>query len=98
MNGGAPSDACGGVGLIYYVQGLSGVMLSGSPKSGYELYALFDDGTAGSNACRTSTYGDPTVQYDKFADRWVFTEFAWISASGPYFQVNVVFSPLSDLT
>ena len=35
-------------------------------------------------------YGDPTVQYDKFADRWIFTEFAWTSASVPYFQVNFV--------
>jgi hypothetical protein len=65
-------------------------MLSGYPKNGYELYASFNDGTDGATACRTSTYGDPVVQYDKLASRWIFTEFAWLSANantGPYFQV-----------
>ena len=100
VNGGAPSDSCGANGLTYYIQVVNdqyaifnkatGTMLSGYPKPGYALYSSFNDGSAGSTACRTSTNGDPTVQYDKFADRWVFTEFAWTSAnsnSGPYYQV-----------
>lgn len=97
---GAPSDSCGTAGLNHYIQVVNdkyaifnkatGAMLSGYPKNGYQLYASFNDGTAGSDACRTSTHGDPTIQYDEFADRWVFTEFAWTSANdntGPYFQV-----------
>ncbi len=99
INGGAPSDACGAVGPNNYVQAVndqyaifdkSGNMLAGYPKDGSALYASFNDGTAGATACRTATNGDPVVQYDKLANRWIFTEFAWLSAnsdSGPFYQV-----------
>mmetsp|Transcript_14373 Transcript_14373/g.15031 ORF Transcript_14373/g.15031 Transcript_14373/m.15031 type:complete len:1153 (+) Transcript_14373:2-3460(+) len=107
VNGGAPSDSCMTVGPSHFVQVVNdkyaifdkttGNMLSGYPKPGYQLYSSFNDGTNGALACRTSTQGDPTVQYDKFANRWVFSEFAWTSDSGPYYQCFAV-SKTSDPT
>lgn len=100
VNGKSPSDANLAVGPDHVVQvandqyaifDKAGNLFPGYPKAGTELYALFNDGTVGATACRTSTFGDPVVQYDKLADRWVLTEFAWLDAdfgTGPYFQVS----------
>jgi hypothetical protein len=99
VNGLAPSDANLAVGPNYVVQvandqytifDKTGNMLAGYPKAGFELYALFNDGTDGATACRTSTKGNPVVQYDKLSDRWIFTELAYLDVNfgtGPYFQV-----------
>lgn len=90
-------DSCGAAGPSHYVQTVNdryaaydkytGDMLEGYPKYGYELYSQFDDGSEGSNACRTSTFGDNTVLWDRNAERWVFSEFAWLNDAGPYYQV-----------
>jgi hypothetical protein len=106
VGGGAPSDACGAVGPSHYFQVVNnryaiysktGTLLSG-PNSGNSMFAAFSGSTAGAVACRTATNGDPTVQYDKMAQRWIFTEFAWTAANdatGPYFQCVAV-SKTSD--
>lgn len=62
------------------------------------MFSAFAGEGDGPTACRTATHGDPTVQYDRMADRWVFTEFAWTAANdatGPYFQCLAV-SQTSD--
>lgn len=100
-SGSAPGDPCGTAGLTHYVQVVNdryaiflkstGQMLSGYTKLGRDLYASFNDGTAASDACRLSTRGDPVIQYDEFADRWIFSEFAFQSSSAaPWFQVTLL--------
>jgi hypothetical protein len=74
----------------YAIFDKSGNLLPGYPKPGFSLYSAFNDGSPGALACRTSTKGNPMVQYDKLADRWIFTEYAWLDSNfftGPYFQV-----------
>ncbi|MDQ4121472.1 MAG: hypothetical protein M3209_08510 [Acidobacteriota bacterium] len=42
------------------------------------------------NACETTNRGDPVLQYDRFADRWVLSQFAFSSNKGPFFQCIAV--------
>lgn len=94
---GSPSDSCGAVGPSHYVQTVNdriavfdkstGQMLDGYPKPGYDLYSQFPGTSEAAEACRTATWGDNTVQWDRNAERWVFSEFAWIDDYGPYYQV-----------
>lgn len=94
----SPSDSCGAAGPSNYVQVVNdryaifdkftGEMLTS--QNGKQLYATFDDGTEGSDSCRTACRGDPTVAWDQHAERWVFSEFAWVNDDGPYFQCFAV--------
>jgi hypothetical protein len=105
---GAPSDACGAAGPSHYVQTVNdryavfdkytGQMLHGFPKPGYSLYANISDSTySGAEACRSYTNGDTTVLWDQLAERWVFSEFAWIDFStGPFFQVVFIVKTCSS--
>lgn len=95
----APPDTNGAVGATQYVQWVneayavfdktSGTMLPGFPKNGNTLWAGFG------GQCETSNDGDPIVQYDKAANRWVMTQFA--VTSQPYLQCVAV-STTSDAT
>ena len=100
-NNGAPSDANGAVGATQFVQWVNtrlaiyskstGTLQLG-PVAGNTLFAGFI-GSAGADACRLSNNGDPLVQYDKLANRWVLSQFAWASANqntGPYYQCIAV--------
>jgi hypothetical protein len=42
------------------------------------------------NACETTNRGDPTLQYDRLADRWILSQFAFSSNSGPFLQCIAV--------
>jgi hypothetical protein len=94
----APPDTNGVVGATQYVQWVNlefavfdkttGALVSG-PTSGNALWAGFG------GACQNDNDGDPIVQYDKIANRWVFTQFA-VSAA-PYTQCVAV-STTSDAT
>src|SRR6266508_1716854 len=74
----APPDTNGAVGATQYVQWVNesfavfdkstGALVSGFPKSGNTLWSGFGGG------CQTNNDGDPIVQYDKLASRWVFTQ------------------------
>ena len=75
----APSDSNGAVGKTQFVEWVNtsfavfdkttGVVLMG-PTAGKTLWQGFGGG------CETNNDGDPIVQYDQAADRWVLTQFS----------------------
>src|SRR5690349_174219 len=96
----APPDTTGDVGPNHYVQwvnlryavytltrdasnNITGFnLVSGFPKQGNTLWSGFG------GRCQTDNDGDPIVQYDQLADRWILTQFA-VSAT-PYTQCVAV--------
>ena len=96
----APPDTTGDLGPSHYVQwvnlryaiynvtrdasnNISGFSLvPGFPKNGNTLFQGFG------GRCESDNDGDPIVQYDQFADRWILTQFA--VASTPYTQCVAV--------
>jgi hypothetical protein len=95
----APPDTNGAVGATQYVQWVNesfavfdkttGAIASGFPKAGNSLWSGFGGG------CETNNDGDPVVQYDKAANRWVMTQFS--VSTTPYLQCVAV-SQTSDAT
>jgi hypothetical protein len=95
----APPDTEGVVGATQYVQWVNsafavydkttGAIASGFPKAGNTLWSGFGGG------CQTNNDGDPIVQYDKAAGRWVFTQFS--VSTTPFLQCVAV-STTSDAT
>ncbi len=94
----APPDTNGTVGATQYVQWVNesfavfdkatGSVLMG-PTAGNALWQGFGGG------CQTNNDGDPIVQYDKAASRWVFTQFS--VSTTPFLQCVAV-STTSDAT
>ena len=94
----APPDTNGAVGATQYVQWVNesfavfnkstGALVFG-PAAGNTLWAGFGGG------CETNNDGDPIVQYDKLANRWVFTQFS--VSTTPFLQCVAV-STTSDAT
>jgi hypothetical protein len=94
----APPDTNGAVGATQYVQWVNesfavfnkstGALLFG-PTAGNTLWAGFGGG------CQTNNDGDPIVQYDKAANRWIMTQFS--VSTTPYLQCVAV-STTSDAT
>jgi hypothetical protein len=94
----APPDTNGAVGAAQYVQWVNesfavfdkatGALLYG-PVAGKTLWSGFGGG------CETNNDGDPIVQYDKAAGRWIFTQFS--VSTTPYRQCVAV-STTSDAT
>jgi len=94
----APPDTVGAVGATQYVQWVNdnfavfnkstGALVMG-PKPGNSLWVGFGGG------CETNNDGDPIVQYDKLAGRWVMTQFS--VSTTPYLQCVAV-SQTSDAT
>ncbi|MCA1631316.1 MAG: hypothetical protein LC774_13435 [Acidobacteria bacterium] len=96
----APPDTTGDLGPNHYVQwvnlrysvytltrdagnNITGFnLVGGFPKNGNIIWQGFG------GQCETSNDGDPIVQYDQFADRWVLTQFA--VSSTPYLQCVAV--------
>lgn len=96
----APPDTTGDVGPNHYVQWvnlryaiytltrdasnqITGFnLVSGFPKNGNTIWQGFG------GRCQSDNDGDPIVQYDQLADRWVLTQFA-VSAT-PYTQCVAV--------
>lgn len=97
----APPDTTGAVGATQYVQWVNvdiavfdkatGTLATGFPKPGNSLFA----GMGG--PCETSNDGDPIVQYDKAAQRWVLSQFAVPGGSAGHWQCVAV-SQTSDAT
>jgi hypothetical protein len=96
----APPDPNGAVGDTQYVQWVNnrlaiynksdGALLLG-PVAGNLLFAGMTG--PGGLACANSNFGDPMVQYDKLAKRWILTQFGWDpanTATGPYYQCIAV--------
>ena len=96
----APPDTNGAVGATQYVQWVNesfavfdkatGAIAAGFPKTGNTLWTGFPGN------CGTRNDGDPIVQYDKSANRWVLTQFS-VPSGGPYEQCVAV-STTSDAT
>ena len=94
----APPDTNGAVGSTQYVQWVNesfavfdkttGALVHG-PVAGNTLWTGFGGG------CETNNDGDPIVQYDKAANRWVMTQFSVTTT--PYLQCVAV-STTSDAT
>ncbi len=93
----APPDTNGAVGATQYVQWVNtafavfdktGGLVYG-PAAGNTLWTGFGGG------CETNNDGDPIVQYDKAADRWIMTQFS--VSTTPYLQCVAV-SMTSDAT
>jgi len=99
-NGLVPPDPNGDVGPNHYVQMVntrfviyskSGVLLSG-PTNINQLFV----GLAGSQ-CATRNDGDPIVVYDRFADRWLLSQFA-VPGGPSGFHLCVAISQTPDPT
>jgi len=94
----APPDTNGAIGATQYVQWVNlefavfdkttGAIVAG-PTFGNALWAGFG------GSCQTNNSGDPIVQYDKMANRWIMTQFAVNAA--PFLQCVAV-STTSDAT
>jgi hypothetical protein len=95
----APPDTTGDLGLNHYVQWVNlryavyNVTRSGGTITGFSLAPGFPkngnvvwQGFGG--PCEKFNDGDPIVQYDQLADRWILTQFA-VSAA-PYMQCVAV--------
>jgi len=95
----APPDTNGAVGATQYVQWVNtyfavfnkttGAIAPGFPKAGNSIWAGFGGG------CQANNDGDPIVQYDKLANRWILTQFS--VSTLPYLQCVAV-SDTSDAT
>jgi hypothetical protein len=96
----APPDTTGAVGATQYVQWVnvsfavfdkaSGALVLG-PVPGNTLFQSLG------GPCATRNDGDPIVQYDKAAGRWVLSQFAVPGGSAGYWQCVAV-SKTSDAT
>lgn len=92
----APPDTTGEAGLTQYVQWVNASFAVFDKATGTKLY-----GPAGGNTiwsgfggdCASHNDGDPIVQYDQLADRWVMTQFSL--GAGNYLQCVAV-SQTSD--
>jgi hypothetical protein len=88
----APPDTNGVVGATQYVQWVNesfavfdkatGAIATGFPKRGNAVWAGFGGG------CQTNNDGDPIVQYDKAAHRWILTQFS--VSTTPFLQCVAV--------
>jgi hypothetical protein len=95
----APPDTNGVVGSTQYVQWVNesfavfnkttGAIAAGFPKNGNSIWAGFGGG------CETNNDGDPVVQYDKAANRWILTQFS--VSTTPFLQCVAV-STTADAT
>src|SRR5512140_125965 len=95
----APPDTNGAVGATQYVQWVNesfavftkstGAIAAGFPKAGNAVWSGFGGG------CQNNNDGDPIVQYDKLANRWILTQFS--VSTTPYLQCMAV-STTSDAT
>ncbi len=95
----APPDTNGAVGDSQYVQWVNvslavfdkatGHIAAGFPKAGNAVWAGFGGG------CESNNDGDPIVQFDKVAHRWILTQFS--VSTTPYLQCVAV-STTADAT
>ncbi len=106
----SPSDPNGDIGMTQYVQAVNLRLSVFSRAAPHTTLALvtngqFWNGLGGPDAgglCATNPSGDPSVQYDRLADRWVYSEFAFASdgSSNPVapFVMCVAVSSTADAT
>ena len=96
-----PPDTSGAVGATQYVQWVNTSFAvfdksTGHPVLGPEPGNTIWSGFGG--ACETHNDGDPIVQYDKAANRWVLTQFALKDAQDRAFLQCIAVSETPDAT
>ena len=104
-DGVAPSDVNGDVGPNHYVQGVNstdgGTKFAVYNKSGGLLFKDSLSKLWASGPCRYKGQGDPVIQYDAMAGRWLLTQFAFRSTERgvkPPFYECIALSNTSDVT
>ncbi len=97
-----PSDVNGDVGPNHYVQGINaskGTTLGVFDKSGTLIQKLGLQSLWNRGPCRNQAQGDPVIQYDAMAGRWLFTQFAFTDTERgprpPFFEC-IALSNTSD--
>jgi hypothetical protein len=94
----APPDTNGAVGPNHFVQ-IVNISLAVFSKTGTLLYGPAANNTVWSGfggGCEFNNDGDPVVQYDKIADRWVIMQ---LSVTAPYpYEICVAVSTSPDPT
>ena len=80
---GSPPDTNGDVGPTYYIQSVNtsvGIYRKsdGFREAAFTFDTLMSQGNFG-NLCDTNNFGDPVVLYDTFEDRWILTDFAFLT-------------------
>jgi hypothetical protein len=94
----APPDTNGAVGATQFVQWVNESFAVFDKATGAKVYGPAAGNTLWSGfggGCQTNNDGDPIVQYDKAAQRWIFTQFS--VSTTPYLQCVAV-STTSDAT
>lgn len=86
---GWPPDTNGDVGPNHYIQTVNTSIGIYNKSTGAEMaFFTFNDFFQGTKTpCDNDNDGDPVVVYDRFADRWIITDF---SVAGPYFECIAV--------
>jgi hypothetical protein len=96
---GAPPDTVGAVGETQFVQWVNSSFAIFDKATGKIVFGPVPGNTLWKGfkgACANSNDGDPIVQYDKVANRWVMAQFS-VSDSSGFFQCVAV-STTSDAT
>lgn len=80
---GSPPDTNGDVGPTYYIQTVNtSIGIFRKSDGGLQTALTFDtfmsQGSFG-NLCDTNNFGDPVVLYDTFEDRWIISDFAFLT-------------------
>ncbi|HEY0321747.1 MAG TPA: carboxypeptidase regulatory-like domain-containing protein [Pyrinomonadaceae bacterium] len=78
---GHPPDTVGDVGPNHYIQAINtsiGIYnkSTGARVAAFTYDTFMSQGNFG-NVCDTDNFGDPTVLYDTFEDRWIISDFAF---------------------
>ena len=86
-----PPDTNGDVGPDYYIQTVNVSFTIYDKLSGNEIvHKSFNELFSGSpSPCSYLNSGDPVVVYDRFADRWLISDFA-LPSSGPFYECIAV--------
>lgn len=97
-----PSDVNGDVGANHYVQGINaagGTRLGVYEKDGTLVQELNLASLWNKGPCKNQAQGDPVIQYDALAGRWLFTQFAFTNTERgplpPFFEC-IALSNTSD--
>jgi hypothetical protein len=96
----APPDTTGAVGATQYVQWVNVSLAVFDKATGTAVLGPVAGNTLWQSLggpCATENDGDPIVQYDKLANRWVLSQFAVPGGSAGYWQCVAV-SQTSDAT
>jgi hypothetical protein len=80
---GSPPDTNGDVGPNNYIQTVNtsiGIFnkTTGNRDAAFTFNTFMSQGAFG-NLCDTNNFGDPVVLYDTFEDRWIITDFAFLT-------------------